>query len=125
MRLRGLILALSATLVLAGCGQREEGPGPEMEVVLGGLSDTEWTYFSFESGEVVGCSAFLDEAADAAWAARRDWDFAVCGEYLRTNSGDSGCGLGGVQRDSLHNYLQISKAPRDGYLSDRTGPVAE
>ena len=110
-----LICFLSITACRHGCG---EVPNVQDELTLQGLSDEMWTYFSFERGEVVGQSRFADEDEDAAWAARDDWDLALCGEYLKTNGGTSGEGAGGIRRDREHTFLSLEEAPAEGYVLD-------
>lgn len=66
-------------------GKSEGTPLLQGECTLNGLSADKWTYFSFETGDVVGQSTFADEQEDASWAARTDWDLAICGEHLKTN----------------------------------------
>lgn len=93
MRLRIIALAALAALALSSCqgnGKREAPVSGEL--TLHGLEDGKWTYFSVETGESVGSSTFLSEEEDAAWAQREDWDFAICGDYLKTNGGTSGKG---------------------------------
>ena len=127
MKMKKVIYHIAATVsacLLTGaavsCQQPSRGPQPlvEKEMTLSGLSDDHWTYFSFESGETVGTSLFLSEEDDAAWSRRDDWDFAICGKYLKTNSGTSGIGAGGVLRDGTHNFLTLEEAPAEGYLED-------
>lgn len=60
----------------------------------------QWTYISLESGEVVGTGVLGDETSDAAWAARDDWDIAVCDSLIRTNGGTSGIGKGELSSES-------------------------
>lgn len=105
-------------LFLASCTSDKEKSLEDKEYTIEGITDTEWTYFSFESGTVVGRSSFLSEEEDAAWADRGDWDFAICGNRLRTNGGDSGKGLGGVVRNTTSNYYQIDAAYSGAYLQD-------
>ena len=109
------ILAIS--LFAASC-QRTEDPLPVSGEISFALSDTEWTYFCFETGKVVGTSAFGDVDQDASWAERTDWDIAFCGNYLRTNSGSSGVGMGGIQRNTTDNFYTLTEAPLDGYIID-------
>ncbi len=114
---------VSAT-VFTSCnvsGKRE--PAISDEITISGLEDGKWTYFSVESGEVVGTSAFLAEEEDALWAKRSDWDFAICGDYLKTNGGTSGEGAGAIQRDAIHNFMTLKEAPDEGYLTDEVGIV--
>lgn len=113
---------VACLVLLAACrggsGERTLPNLREEGLVISGLSEDKWTYFSFEKGETVGQSSFLSEEEDALWAARKDWDFAICGDYLKTNGGSSGCGMGAVLRDTEHNYVSLEEAPSEGYLQD-------
>ena len=118
-----ILAAFAAFLALfSGCrggsGDRTEPNLREEGLVISGLSEDKWTYFSFEKGETVGQSTFLSEEEDALWAARKDWDFAICGDYLKTNGGTSGSGMGAVLRDTEHNFISLEEAPSEGYLQD-------
>ncbi|MGN0189855.1 MAG: HmuY family protein [Candidatus Cryptobacteroides sp.] len=117
-----LCAAVSATaLSLCSCRSGDRSaPIVSDELTISGLSSTKWTYFSFDTGQVVGQSTFLSAEEDKEWEQRLDWDFAICGDYIKTNGGDSGQGLGGIQRDYTSNFLTLSEAPEDGYLVDRT-----
>lgn len=106
-----------------GGGKSEGVPNISGEQVISGLSDTQWTYFSFETGDVVGTSTFASDEEDEVWSMRKDWDFAICGDYLKTNGGTSGEGLGGIQRDSTATFATIVEAPSTGYLLDSFGEV--
>lgn len=88
------------------------------EVVIRGIDSKSWTYFSFSSGEVVGKSLFGDADEDKSWGERRDWDFAVCGDFIKTNSGTSGVGLGGVQINTTSTFDNLVEAPIDSYSTD-------
>ena len=112
----------SALLSCNGVGKDGEALR-EGELTISGLSSDKWTYFSFEKGEVVGQSEFLSEEEDAAWAERLDWDIAICGDYIKTNGGDSGKGMGGILRDRTSNFLTLEEAPADGYLVDEVRMV--
>lgn len=123
MKKRLIIIVFAAFLALMtscrnGSGERTLPNIREEGLVISGLSEDKWTYFSFEKGETVGQSTFLSEEEDAIWAARKDWDFAICGDYLKTNGGTSGSGLGGVIRDKEHNFVSLEEAPSEGYLQD-------
>ncbi|HIT46864.1 MAG TPA: HmuY family protein [Candidatus Cryptobacteroides merdipullorum] len=121
--LRTLISAISATVLLFvwGCNrepvQERVDSGAE-GIVVEGLSDDRWTYFSFSESKVVGTSEFGSGEEDALWAGRDDWDIAICGEFLRTNSGTSGIGNGGIQRNTITDFYNLTEAPDDGYLED-------
>lgn len=121
--LRTLISAISATVLLFvwGCNrepvQERVDSGAE-GIVVEGLSDDRWTYFSFSESKVVGTSEFGSGEEDSLWAGRDDWDIAICGEFLRTNSGTSGIGNGGIQRNTITDFYNLTEAPDDGYLED-------
>ncbi len=125
MRLtRTIAIAAIAVLTLASCRSNSQRESPVSgELTLHGLEDGRWTYFSVENGEPVGSSTFLSEEEDAAWAEREDWDFAICGNYLKTNGGTSGKGAGAIMRENEHSFQTLTEAPIQGYLTDETGVV--
>jgi hypothetical protein len=107
---------LSAALLLASCVHT---PAPAIQgTVEISTSDSTWTYYSLESGKEIGTSKLLDASADAAWAARKDWDIAVCGDLLRTNGGLSGSAGAAIQRDTLSTFTDLLTAPSAGYVTD-------
>jgi len=112
-------------LFATACTQTRETKLEDKEITITGINDTEWTYFSFETGSVVGRSTFLSEGEDEAWAARDDWDFAICGDRLKTNGGDSGKGLGGVHKNTTDNYYQIESAYSGTYQLDSLQTVVD
>lgn len=105
-------------LIPSACKSSRETVLEDKEYTIEGINDTEWTYFSFDTGCVVGQSTFLSAEEDAEWAGRSDWDFAICGNRLKTNGGDSGSGLGGVYRNTTDNYYQIETAHSGVYQQD-------
>jgi len=115
-----LMLTLALAFFSASCngGSGEPEAQSEKEIVIGGLGDDHWTYFSFDTGAPVGTSVFLSDEEDKTWAARDDWDFAICGDYIKTNGGSSGGGMGGIIKDTQDNYLNIDTAPVEGYSTD-------
>lgn len=118
-----LSLILVACLCCA-CNQNEsKEPVIAAEVTIHELNNDKWLYFSIKNGETVGTSTFLSDEEDKLWAARSDWDFAICGDYIKTNSGTSGNGKGGILRDETHNFHTLKEAPSDGYLIDSEGIV--
>lgn len=119
-----IILLLLAACLCSACKHGESKvPAISTEVTIHGLEDGKWVYFSIKDGETVGSSTFLSEEEDKAWAERTDWDFAICGDYIKTNSGTSGNGKGGILRDETHNFQTLKDAPTDGYLIDSEGIV--
>lgn len=123
---RTLILAISLLIVFASsvCGckrvpDRFRSDTGDAGIVLDCLSDNRWTYFSFRDGKVVGQSTFGSDSEDRDWAGRTDWDIAICGEFLRTNSGTSGEGNGGIQKNAITDFNGLTEAPSEGYVIDR------
>lgn len=90
---------------------------------------TKWFYFSFETGEVVGESAFVltdtvagnycTEVPDEEWAARTDWDIAFHATDIRTNGlmavrvADTTSAIG-----LFEEYTNLTVAPKEGYEAD-------
>ncbi len=120
-------IILSFLIVGGLCCSCNRGGGHEpavtSEVTIHGLEEGRWVYFSIKDGTTVGSSKFLSDEEDAEWAGRTDWDFAICGNYLKTNSGTSGKGSGGIQRDSEHNCQTLTEAPSEGYITDTQNTV--
>ncbi|WP_308660353.1 HmuY family protein [uncultured Alistipes sp.] len=118
-------MALAGCLWLGACSQDNSNtPGTPAEparvesLTIEGLNDQTWVYVSLEQGKVVGSSPLGDEEQDATWKARTDWDFALCGELIRTNSGTSGTGNGGIQSVTNKSFNALDEAPTDGYTVD-------
>ena len=121
--LRTVISVISAglLLLLAGCSRgtdRTRVDSGDEGIVVGGLGDDHWTYFSLKDSKVLGTSEFGSAEEDSLWAGRDDWDIAFCGEFLRTNSGTSGMGDGGIQRNIQTDFHNLTEAPTDGYVQD-------
>lgn len=117
-----LWLATAATLLTACAGDdgTDAAPGTaDTEITVEGLTDDAWTYISLETGATVGRSAKDDPEADALWAARTDWDVAVCGDMIRTNSGTSGQGQGGLRRLDGRTYDDVTAADAATVDADR------
>ncbi len=121
---RHLIPILALIGALCSCSGRSEHTGTvSAELTISGLEEGRWVYFSLEEGCTVGSSTFLSAEEDAAWAARDDWDFAICGDYIRTNGGASGSGAGALLRDVEHSFQTLKEAPAEGYLQDEIAVV--
>lgn len=109
-----LYIAISVIAAISpSCSSEETGetvePSNDTELTVTGLSDDQWTYISLRKNTIVGHSAVDDPESDAAWAERTDWDLAVCGDLIRTNSGTSGRGNGGLRRIDGIQYDEISE----------------
>lgn len=123
--MRKFIFILTTILIflfLEGCNN---APLPPIEamITIDGVDDNTWTYFSFDKGGVVGKSDVLSKEDDAKWRGRSDWDIAICGEHIRTNSGTSGNGQGGIAVDQKWDYASVKEAPESGYIIDSKGHI--
>ena len=113
---------LAALVLLASCSDGADnsasgqavGKSGEMNVTA---NDGVWTYYSLEQNKVMGTSVFGDSTADSQWKQRTDWDIAICGDLIRTNSGTSGTGNGGLQVVP-QGYNELENAPQSGYITD-------
>lgn len=113
---------LAALVLLASCSDGADnsasgqavGKSGEMNVTA---NDAVWTYYSIEQNKVMGTSVFGDSTADSQWKQRTDWDIAICGDLIRTNSGTSGTGNGGLQV-MPQGYNELENAPQSGYITD-------
>lgn len=73
-----------------------------------------WHYYSFEKGEFVGTgSANPNDKDDAKWKKRTDWDIAFHHFHVRTNSGTSGDGKGGMLRIPRQDFDSIKAVPEN------------
>lgn len=75
----------------------------------------EWTYFSFESGDVV-------EVADAENS--EDWDIGFQITKVKLNGGVSGPGMGSVVMLTDTTFEDVMVAPEDGYRADSEDTLA-
>ena len=113
---------LAALVLLASCSDGADnsasgqivGKSGEMNVTA---NNGVWTYYSIEQNKVMGTSVFGDSTADSQWKQRTDWDIAICGDLIRTNSGTSGTGNGGLQVVP-QGYNELENAPQSGYITD-------
>ena len=104
------ITATALALVLAACSSDGGGtPAATDRVMSVQLHADTWTYISLGDGKMVGTSDLGDDEADRAWHDRTDWDIALCNGALRTNSGTSGRGQGGIM-SSPQNFDNIVPA---------------
>lgn len=92
---------------------------PDSELTVESVSDTYWTYISLDRNEVVGTSPLDFPESDEEWRQRSDWDIAVCGDMLRTNSGTSGIGDGGIVRIDDASYESIGEGSIPELDTDR------
>ncbi len=116
------VIAMCAVVCACSSDSDSDGrePGPvDTELTISGISDTHWTYISLETNSVTGTSPLDDTDADARWADRTDWDLAICGDMIRTNSGTSGKGNGGIRRLDNKTYDEITAGDVTALDEDR------
>lgn len=85
-----------ALMILCSACVREGSVSNEDRVMRIELQDNVWTYISLTEGKVVGTGKLGSEEDDSAWAARQDWDIALCNGAIRTNGGSSGGGKAAI-----------------------------
>lgn len=114
------ILLSTITMILTSCSTDSPDNNPSTPVnhlLTVDIPDNQWTYVSLKSGAVVGTCALGDSAAVDGWSRRTDWDIALCNGVIRTNSGKSGAGRGGITvSSSAYDDTQIS--PSANYSTD-------
>ena len=85
-----LLLALSLSVfAFTSCSDDDDDKTSPAVVTSGYIDATAkntWNYYSLKNNKLVGSAADTEEET-AAWAARKDWDFAVNRYSIRTNSG--------------------------------------
>lgn len=113
------MISCSNREVKNGTSGGNEGAGVHDEVlsVTFECSDELWVYISLKTGKVVGHSEFNNHSEDAQWKNRLDWDIAFCGDRMRTNSGTSGNGKGGII-SVIEPFDQVCKVPDKVFYED-------
>ncbi len=113
------IIILLITLALtAACSSEDSSPILRQDDLQIQTQTDTWTYVSLESGKTVGTSALGDSVAETAWRQRTDWDVAFCNGMIRTNSGSSGAGKGGIVSISPDNYDIVDLTIENEYMVD-------
>ncbi len=78
-------------------------------------SNEEWTYFSFETGDVVEVADALNSDA---------WDMGFQRTKVKLNGGISGPGMGSAVMLTDTTFEDVDTAPEDGYRSDTDDTLA-
>lgn len=123
MKNKNFLLSLLFIALLSGlfisCEDEEPLPTENKTLTLYTKDFTLWHYFTFEGDSVVGTgSADPEDSDDAAWKQRTDWDLAFHYNDVRTNSGKSGAGDGGMLEASETDFSLVLEAPTTGYTVD-------
>ena len=115
-----VVIALLLGLVVS-CEKDDDGPTATERKTLSLYTKdyTIWHYFSFSEDKIIGTgSADPANSDDDAWRQRTDWDIAFHYKEIRTNSGQSGIGQGGLLEASETNFNNVLEAPTAGYTVD-------
>ena len=120
--LASAILALLA--LMAPACQLEYGPGGHGFIFSEGVLqaadvDGQWSYISLREGRQIGVCSLSDSLGQAEWAARDDWDIALCNGHIRTNGGLSGIGEGGISFTEK-DYEKVKASSGRTYAADST-----
>lgn len=120
----GLAIAILATSALFTSCDKKDDPTSSPESMAKRHTQSratkygnDWVYFSFESGKEV---AGINEENRAQ---RLDWDIAFNRYNIRTNSGTSGKGKGGVIDTGKKQFKEVKNAPESGYVVDEKAMI--
>ena len=117
------LFAILCALSLASCRDNkteDREPVPVTRQLTLTLEPGKWIYYNISDSMVMGKSDIGDAGQDAEWAERIDWDIALSESGIRTNSGTSGRGNGGIAfiSDSLYNTEKESSLIPLQYKAD-------
>lgn len=106
-----ILSVLLASITFISCKDKvknESEPVPVKRELTLTLEPGKWIYYNISDSTVMGTSDIGDTEQDAEWHDRNDWDIALSELGIRTNSGTSGRGNGGlaVISDSLYNTVK-------------------
>lgn len=69
----------------------------------------DWIYYNLRTGEIFNAYQVNSDIREGEQKTQTDWDLAFCGNKLRTNSGTSGNGRGGVADMGFQGYDRWTK----------------
>lgn len=115
-----IICFLLGCMLFSSCASEKDlyPANEDYTQTFSGINDKAWTYISFSRQGIVGTSTFGSTKEDAEWQKRTDWDLAICGKYLRTNSGSSGNGKGGLFKVDGASYETITTSVSADFKTD-------
>lgn len=90
-----LAFPVALILICSACAHKVEVSDEDRALRIE-LQDNVWTYISLTEGKVIGTGQLGSDEDDSGWAARQDWDIALCNGAIRTNGGSSGKGKAGI-----------------------------
>jgi hypothetical protein len=110
--MKRIFLSAAIMSALVSCNKNEPTPtGETKEAYINATSGTKWHYYSFAQAKVIDSA---EEASNAAWQARTDWDVAIRRYNIRTNSGafTTADAKGGVYTlDAAATFESVTKVP--------------
>lgn len=112
-----IVIALAA--VLCGCRHEKEEkvPVPQASSSTIQLKTGYWAYYSIKDNSVIGYGLIGNEKDDQEWYGRTDWDVAFSESGIRTNSGTSGVGKGGLRiQPQIPDTVEMSELEEYHYL---------
>ena len=114
------IYSILIALLSIGCVKYEAAPftGKVLPRRSGYINEVtnDWIYYNLRTGEIFNAQQVNSDIREGEQKTRMDWDLAFCGNKLRTNSGTSGNGRGGVADMGFQGYdrwTSVSQVPRD------------
>ena len=118
-----IALTVLLSVALTSCRdtkEQEHEPIPVKRELTLTLEPGKWIYYSFTDSTVVGRSDIGDVEQDQEWAAQTNWDIALSESGIRTNSGTSGRGNGGLAiiTDSIYELQKYSSVLNLNYKPD-------
>lgn len=125
-----ITLCLIAMWVLTSCkddkdttSEMKYEPIEVTDTVIFTVEPGKWVYYNIKEKRILGTSDIGDDEQDAEWGAQKDWDIAFCETGIRTNSGTSGKGKGGLAKinDSIYSVPRVSSVNSLVYSPDITG----
>ena len=121
-----ILSVLLASITFISCRDKvkhESEPVPVKRELTLTLEPGKWIYYNISDSTVMGTSDIGDTEQDAEWHDRNDWDISLSELGIRTNSGTSGRGNGGlaVISDSLYNTVKEYSLMGLDYKPDTLG----
>lgn len=118
-----IALSVLFSVTLISCRDRKEHEHEPVAVkheLTLTLEPGKWIYYSIADSAIVGRSDIGDIDQDQEWAAQTNWDIALSESGIRTNSGTSGRGNGGlaVISDSIYELKKYSSVLNLDYTPD-------
>ncbi len=124
-----LFVAISF-IAFTSCDDDDDAPtgaGETLNQYIDATSETTWHYFSLKNGIEVGAGEET-ETDNTTWFARTDWDIAILGYHVRTNSGTAtsvGSKGGVFACDESVAYATLEAVPATAiFAADKVIPVA-